>query len=71
MTRAPSPAAPLRATATDPARAGKSMPFLEFGGQLTGRPSQLREIGEVVAQAVGQQHQQLPALCSAIIPSVT
>ena len=47
------------------------MPFLEFGGELTGRPSQLREIGEVVAQAVGQQHQQLPALCSAIIPSVT
>ena len=58
-------------TATDPARARKSMPFLEFGGELTGRPSQLREIGEVVAQAVGQQHQQLPALCSAIIPSVT
>jgi hypothetical protein len=30
---------------------------VQLGVQLTGRPGQLRQLGEVTAQAVRQQHQ--------------
>lgn len=37
---------------------------MELGDQLTGRPCQLRELDQVIAKAVSQQHQQGPAVCA-------
>jgi hypothetical protein len=43
---------------------------VQLGVQLTGRPGQHRELGEVTTQAVRQQHQQDPAVCTYHQPSV-